>query len=436
MEGNEASISSKQAMRHVRAYCNAVSWQPDKVYGRALSTKERIVYYLLRLVRPLWHPLKRIGEVFRLTAKVGEPVAEASGVSKTRQFVQQLALYVRHGVRPKDYYQYMLYREDMRREAGMFIYHVQMSRLMNTLAEDISSGDAEIIRDKVRFWRHCQENDLATIPIYAVVDGQNTRWLDPNMNGCLPTCNLFSKPADWGQGLGIKTWEHIEASTYRDVIGAQISSDVLIERLQAQSQKLKRRIIVQPQVKNSADLEELVGSSSLCSARIITIRKPQGKAEFLVAMAGLPAGKGGGSNFSTGALGAPVDGTSGVLGKARYKQLSRVMESYENHPSTGRLIAGFKLPDWDEAVNLAVAAHESFPCIAFVGWDVAFTNYGPILIEGNVGFGANSPQITHGVPLGRSKLPLYHRLHTKSNQNGHECNEHHSSSGHRIAETR
>lgn len=412
-EVRDEKIPSERAMRHVRAYCNEVSWQPDKVYGRKLSTRERVMYYLLRLVRPLWHPLKRLGEAYRLTAEVGPTIEEKSGVPKARQFVQQMTLYLRHAVRPKDYYQYMLYRKDMRREAGMFIYHVQMARLMNTLAEDISSRDAEIIRDKVRFWHHCQESDLATIPIYAVVDGQNTRWLDLNINGCFPTCNLFSKPADWGQGLGIKTWEHVEASTYRDAKGAQISSDVLIERLQAQSQKLQRRIIVQPQVKNSADLEQLVGSSSLCSARIITIRKPQGKAEFLIAMAGLPAGKGNGSNFSSGALGAPVDGTSGALGKARYKQLSRVIESYERHPSTGRLIAGFKLPDWDEAVNLAVAAHESFPRIAFVGWDVAFTNYGPVLIEGNVGFGANSPQVTHGLPLGKTRLPVYHQRHVQ-----------------------
>jgi hypothetical protein len=423
MERKEALISPERAMRHVRAYCNAVSWQPDKVYGRTLSTRERVMYYLLRLVRPVWHPLKRLGEAFRLTAEVGPTVKEKAGVPKARQFVQQLALYVRHGVRPKDYYQYMLYRKDMRREAGMFIYHVQMSRLMNTLAEDISSGDAEIIRDKVRFWRHCQENDLATIPIYAIVDGQNTRWLDPNMRGCLPARDLFSKPADWGQGLGLKKWRWTANSVYVSSEGDRVTGGGLIERLQDQSRKINRRIIVQPQISNSSDLERLVGSSALCSARVITIRDPQGRTEFLIAVAGIPVENGRGSNFSTGALGAPIDGTSGTLGKARYKPASQVMESYERHPDTGESIEGFKLPDWDSVVHLTLAAHESFPRIAFVGWDVAFTSHGPVLIEGNVGFGANALQIVHGEPLGKSKLPLFHELHARSHSERDICGE-------------
>jgi hypothetical protein len=84
------------------------------------------------------------------------------------------------------------------------------------------------------------------------------------------------------------------------------------------------------------------------------------------------------------------------------------MKSYEKHPNSGERIEGFALPSWKDAVNLAIAAHESFPRIAFVGWDVAFTENGPTLIEGNAGFGSTSPQVTHGVPLGKSKLPFYH----------------------------
>ena len=411
-EVRDEKIPSERAMRHVRAYCNEVSWQPDKVYGRTLSTRERVMYYLLRLVRPLWHPLKRLGEAYRMTKEVGPTVEEKTGVSKGRQFIQQIALYLQHAVRPKDYYQYRLYQDDMRHQADKFIYHHQMDVLMNALAEDISAGDAEILQDKVRFWRHCREHELATIPIYAVVDSHTVEWVDAPSGDSLPPHNLFSKPADWGQGLGIKMWEHIEDATYLGEDGTHVKGGALLKSLKEQSFKIDRRIILQPHLKNASKIEALVQSDALCSARIITIRKPDGKAELLIARAGLPAGNGGGSNFSGGALGAPVDGETGELGKARFKRLSKVMELYEKHPSSGRRIEGFRLPDWNEAVNLAIAAHESFRRIAFVGWDIAFTKDGPVLIEGNVGFGSTSPQVTHGKPLGKSQLPIYHLWHT------------------------
>lgn len=302
----------------------------------------------------------------------------------------------------------------MRRKAGAFIYHHQMDALMNTLAEDISAEDAEILRDKVHFWCHCKEHELATIPIYAIIDGKNIEWLETGLGGSLPSRDLFSKPADWGQGFGIKTWEHVEGCTYRDEDDTHVDGETLLERLKAQSLKIDRRIILQPHLKNATALDALVGSNALCSARIITIRKPNGKADYLIAMMGLPSENGGGSNFSGGALGAPIDGETGILGKARFKSLSEVMESYERHPDSAERIQGFRLPDWNKAVNLAVAAHDSFPDIAFIGWDVAFTNKGPTLIEGNAGFGAASPQVTHREPLGESKLPVYHRWHTQT----------------------
>lgn len=410
----EQDVSPERAMQHVRAYCRQVFQQRDEAYRKRLSGPRKTAFDLLRLMRPVWHPLKRLYKAYTLTAELGDKVAADSGVSKGRQFVQQAVLYLQHGVRPDDYYQYMLYRGDMRRHADTFIYHHQMDALMNTLAENISAEDAKILQDKVRFWRHCKEHDLATIPVYATIDGENIEWLETNAEWQLPPHDLFSKPADWGQGFGIKSWRHVEGSTYRDEDGIILDGNALLERLRDQSLEIRRRVILQPLVENAVELSVLVGSNALCSGRIVTIREPGKEAEFLTAMLGLPAGNIGGSNFSDGALGAPINEETGRLGRARFKRLSKVMESYEKHPNSGERIEGFTLPRWKEAVNLAIAAHESFPRIAFVGWDVAFAKNGPVLIEGNSGFGSNSIQVTQGVPLGKSRLPTYHLWHTQA----------------------
>jgi hypothetical protein len=53
------------------------------------------------------------------------------------------------------------------------------------------------------------------------------------------------------------------------------------------------------------------------------------------------------------------------------------------HPVTGAVLPGFQLPLWPEACALARRAALSFRPLLTVGWDIAFTPDGPLLIEGN-----------------------------------------------------
>jgi len=57
---------------------------------------------------------------------------------------------------------------------------------------------------------------------------------------------------------------------------------------------------------------------------------------------------------------------------------------------------------------LVIEAHETLQGIPFIGWDVAFTDQGPLLIEGNQGFGAESLQVASGIPLGKTKFAQYY----------------------------
>ena len=55
----------------------------------------------------------------------------------------------------------------------------------------------------------------------------------------------------------------------------------------------------------------------------------------------------------------------------------------EKHPDTGITFDGFVLPDYDKAIALVRRAHELLYGIHSVGWDIAFSVDGPVLIEGN-----------------------------------------------------
>ena len=85
-------------------------------------------------------------------------------------------------------------------------------------------------------------------------------------------------------------------------------------------------------------------------------------------------------NFNSGGMVAPVNEETGeVIDSAIDKQKML----YERHPATNEVIKGFIFPDWDKALEMVKKASLVVPEMRYIGWDVAFTSKGPILVEGN-----------------------------------------------------
>lgn len=58
-------------------------------------------------------------------------------------------------------------------------------------------------------------------------------------------------------------------------------------------------------------------------------------------------------------------------------------ETYFAHPVTGEKILGFQIPFFEEAKKLVLDASLVIPEVRYIGWDVAITPNGPVIIEGN-----------------------------------------------------
>ncbi|MBX3255034.1 MAG: hypothetical protein KF862_12905 [Chitinophagaceae bacterium] len=87
-------------------------------------------------------------------------------------------------------------------------------------------------------------------------------------------------------------------------------------------------------------------------------------------------------NLSTGNMAAHVDMQTGkVAAPAIYRDITK--EAVTEHPVTGVKIVGFQLPFWNECLDLVKKAALRTPENRSIGWDVAITNNGPVLIEGN-----------------------------------------------------
>jgi len=101
-------------------------------------------------------------------------------------------------------------------------------------------------------------------------------------------------------------------------------------------------------------------------------------------------------NWSRGGYTAPVDLDTGEIG--RLITLEDPPRSRpERHPGTGAQVAGVTVPHWAETCDLVRDVADLHRRAPFVGWDVAVTRDGPVILEGNARPSVVGLQLTDGI---------------------------------------
>jgi hypothetical protein len=136
---------------------------------------------------------------------------------------------------------------------------------------------------------------------------------------------------------------------------------------------LEERIVPHP------ELAAFIGPT-LCTVRIQTIIAVDGTAKVLAAVFKLQPKPLGVDHLIYGAVGCWVDIESGKLRSGRTRE---GLTDVTTIPGTQTSFVGFQLPDWAEAKSVALRAARVFPWARSIGWDVALSARGPVLIEGN-----------------------------------------------------
>ena len=147
-------------------------------------------------------------------------------------------------------------------------------------------------------------------------------------------------------------------------------------------------------IENHLFLEELVvqheGLNRLCPASVNTIRVMtyynHGDPRVLWMGMRVGSGKSAVDNFSSGGMVVAIDTENGCL---KGDAIDKVSNTYHLHPTTGGQFDGFPIPCFNEIENLVLETAKLEDKIQVIGWDVAITPDGPVLIEGNrrPGFG-------------------------------------------------
>ena len=146
-------------------------------------------------------------------------------------------------------------------------------------------------------------------------------------------------------------------------------------------------LIVQERLYDHPALASLSGRRGLQTARINTLLAGDGRVEILFFMLKVLAGRTLSDNFSMGTTGNLIafgDAEQGVLrGAVTLHACGSGMVRIGGHPQTGVAFDGFRLPWWREALDLVRRAQRCFPELATLGWDVALTEAGPVIVEAN-----------------------------------------------------
>jgi glutathione synthase/RimK-type ligase-like ATP-grasp enzyme len=251
-----------------------------------------------------------------------------------------------------------------------------------------------VLADKARFAERCRAAGLPHAETIALIDQGEARILDDPAGRI-----LVVKPVHGEGGDGVQ------------MLGPIDDRDALADALRG----LRGPLLVQPLIEVHRALSYLA-LNALPTVRIVTILDEAGAPEVVSATfrcASKPEARV--DNMKAGGLISAVALEDGTLGTACFGYGGG---DHDIHPATGALITGRALPDWGAAKALVIRAHSQvFADYTLIGWDVALTPEGPLLIEGNGKPGVLMPQraARQGIGAGRyGALYAYHLQVTKT----------------------
>lgn len=128
----------------------------------------------------------------------------------------------------------------------------------------------------------------------------------------------------------------------------------------------------------------LLNPSSINTVRIMTALYPGGKSNVFASWMRMGRSGSDVDNASNGGnVDCAVDVETGMCyNAAQFNSFSDVI-SIERHPDSGELIEGLVIDNWSEIKSTLCEFQSKIPFLKAIGWDVALTDSGPVIIEIN-----------------------------------------------------
>lgn len=239
-----------------------------------------------------------------------------------------------------------------------------------------------VLKDKWVFSQLCESYGLPTPHTFGLVNqgGVISNELHGFESFLERDYDVMFKPVDGACGIGII---HLRTKNGKLIVkGLEISIEQLKEKLG------KGRFIIQQFINHQHE-----GFSRLypdaCNTLRITVAREGNETRVLGRMCMLGAHGTDCSNWHFGGVSVNLK-EDGTLDKYGYCKIDKKVTA---HPDTGVKFEGYKIPYFDDAIALARKATERFYGFCSIGWDIALTETGPTIIEGNDDWGIVAHQM-------------------------------------------
>lgn len=251
------------------------------------------------------------------------------------------------------------------------------------------------IRDKWIFAQMMKSYGFPIPKTYGLIKGGKLFKVDPYSENDLSVManeelNVFLKPVDGICGVGIY---HVRTGGGKIVYqGKEISSSELKEMVK------DGKYLVQYFIINQHPGMVKLYDGAVNTLRIVVAHDPDGP-HVIGRMCMMGAHGTSRSNWHFGgvAINLKEDGTLDKYG------FCKIDKKVLSHPDSGTVFEGYKIPYFDEAIELAKNASSLFYGFASMGWDIAITENGPVIIEGNDDWGL----VAHQMVEDRGYAPLW-----------------------------
>lgn len=344
-------------------------------------------------------------------------VAQSSGAYRYPILLRMLAAKGIFGLSAQEYGLFGLQRTPFWR-----LYHYRTKKQTTSIFSRINPVKAKpLVEDKLVFHQTCVAAGLPTPKMHALLTprklddiGDLARLADfPAVQqhfAAFPEIRLILKPRRDALGTGVRFVCLRRGQAY-DIDDKLIDVQPFAEALHHDMQR--DDYLVQGFVTPHPRLERLGSGRALGTLRIATYLNGKGRFFMLYALLRIPARGNVHDNFSGGASGnliAPVDLRTGRLGRAwgrRDPGFSRVLECFQRNPDTGIAIHGESVPEWGEVCTMIERASRAFPQLPLLGWDIAVSADGLVLIEANSNPDIIGAQVCTGLGARELLRPLW-----------------------------
>ena len=174
---------------------------------------------------------------------------------------------------------------------------------------------------------------------------------------------IIAKPNNDSGGNGI---EKIDISKFKN-------SKELYKYLKNKNLLLLEEVVEQHDILNT------LNPTSVNTIRLITL-KHNDKVHFITAFLRIGNNNSFVDNTASGGMLTMIDLKRGVT---LFPAVDKNLREYNKHPITNTKIKGIEIPYFDKAKDMIKELSSNIKEINYIAWDIAITNNGPVIIEGN-----------------------------------------------------